>query len=364
MKRIPVVILGAGGVGSALIEQLVSGADRIVERIQCRFSVVSIVDSKSWLWHPEGLTDGQLLAVVEAKRQGQRVNPESPISASQGGNVRLILSLLEQASRDGLKELILVDVTAVDGLEPVIDRAVALGYGVVLANKKALAGSWSKAKAYYNHPRIRHESTVGGGQPVIATLRYLLDVNDPVLRIEGQLSGTLGFICGRLDEGMPFSEAVAAAKAAGYTEPDPREDLSGKDVMRKVLILGRMAGWPLGPSNITVESLYPPQLADMSVDRFLTDLSTLDDQMRRRANEAAANGAVLRYVAELGEGRGTIGLKKIPANSPLANLKYISFRTLRYNDEPLLIGGKGAGVEMTAAGVLGDLIDLARETPS
>jgi homoserine dehydrogenase len=123
-----------------------------------------------------------------------------------------------------------------------VPLALALDYGVVLANKKIFAGPWESAQTYFNNPRIRHESTVGGGQPVIATLRYLLDTNDPVSEIEGQLSGTLGFLCQQLDQDVPFSTAVAEAKARGYTEPDPRDDLGGMDVMRKVLILGRMAG--------------------------------------------------------------------------------------------------------------------------
>lgn len=131
--------------------------------------------------------------------------------------------------------------------------------------------------------------------------------------------------------------------------------------MRKVMILGRMAGWPLQTSDIEVESLYTPDLANLTVPQFLEAASQLDAAMKQRVGEARANGQVLRYVAELSEGSGTVGLKPIPANSPLANMKYISFRTGHYNDEPLLIGGKGAGVEMTAAGVLGDMIGLVRE---
>ena len=240
-------------------------------------------------------------------------------------------------------------------------QALEKGHRVVLANKKPLAGKWETAVSFYNHPRLRHESTVGGGQPVIATLRYLLDVNDPIYQIEGQLSGTLGFICGRLDEDIPLSQAIAEAKAKGFTEPDPREDLGGMDVMRKVMILGRMAGWPLAVSDISVESLYTPDLANLTVAEFMQAASQLDAAMKQRVNAARANGQVLRYVAELANGRGTVGLKPIPASSPLANMKYISFRTGFYNDEALLIGGKGAGVEMTAAGVLGDMIGLVRE---
>ncbi|MCZ7670097.1 MAG: hypothetical protein M5U34_24440 [Chloroflexi bacterium] len=202
---------------------------------------------------------------------------------------------------------------------------------------------------------------MGGGQPVIATLRYLLDTNDPISAIEGQLSGTLGFICQQLDQDVPFSTAVAQASASGYTEPDPRDDLGGMDVMRKVLILGRMAGWPLTLEDIEVESLYTPDMADLTVPAFMTAVSSLDAVIARRVAEAHANGQVLRYLAHVENGRGVVGLQAVSASSGLANLKYISFRTSLYHDEPLMICGKGAGVEMTAAGVLGDMVDLIRE---
>ncbi len=361
MKRIPVVIFGAGGVGQALLQQIADSRPRVAARAQCQFDVVAIVDSKSWLWQPEGLDNELLHKVVLAKKQGFTVDLSIQAQSISRVERPSGAEILNHAKAAKLDNVIVVDVTAVDGMEPVIDRSLELDYSVAMANKKVLAGRWKTAQKYYNHPRIRHESTVGGGQPVIATLRYLLDVNDPIHQIEGQLSGTLGFICGFLDQSIPFSQAITEAKAKGYTEPDPREDLGGKDVMRKVMILGRMAGWPLEESDIRVESLYPADMASLTVEEFLERSPGLDEAMRRRVETAAAEGNVLRYVADLKKGSGSVGLKALPANSPLANLKYISFRTDRYNDEPLLIGGKGAGVEMTAAGVLGDMIHLARE---
>ncbi|MCP5095501.1 MAG: hypothetical protein GY943_08110 [Chloroflexi bacterium] len=354
MKRVPVILFGAGGVGRALLQQLIDSRLRVAERNQMQFDVVAVTDSRSWVFEPTGLSIGQLRDVVLAKKNGRSLT-QDPIRPTD-------LEIVEKVAEAGIKWAVVVDVTAVDGMESVLTKALDLGYGIALANKKALAGPYETASAYFNHPLVRHESTVGGGQPVIATLRYLLDVNDPIYQISGQLSGTLGYICSQLDKGVPFSQAVAAAKSQGFTEPDPREDLSGMDVMRKVMILGRMAGWPLEMEHISVESLYTPELAIPTVPEFMAQVHTLDDAIKKRVDAAAANGQVLRYVAELEEGRGTVGLKTIPADSPLANMKYISFRTERYNDEQLLIGGKGAGVEMTAAGVLGDMIDVARET--
>jgi homoserine dehydrogenase len=363
MKRIPVIILGAGGVGQALMQQLVAGRARIAERCQCRFEVVAVADSASWLWHRDGLSDEQLLGIIEAKKRGDSV--ASTLKTADGEEVRpSAMKILDEAREEGLQRVIVVDVTAADGMDQVLDHALALGFTVAMANKKALAGPWVSSRKYFNHPRIRHESTVGGGQPVIATLRYLLDANDPIYQIEGQLSGTLGFICGRLDNGVPFSKAIAEAKQLGYTEPDPREDLGGKDVMRKVMILGRMAGWPLEEEDIQVESLFPPEMASLSIDEFMNVTPELNAEMWQRKEVAAAQGKVLRYVAQLGSQGGTVGLEALPARSPLANLKYISFRTAYYDDDPLLIGGKGAGVQMTAAGVMGDMISLVRELGS
>ena len=354
MKDVSVFILGVGGVGQALVQQIVNGRSHTAKRNNCHFNVVALADSKNWLWQVDGLADEVLLQAVANKQTGLPLSPTSEPDPAP-------LAILERAASAKLAEVIVVDVTAVSGLEPAVDYALELGYSLAFANKKLFAGPLATSQKYFNHPRIRHESTVGGGQPVIATLRYLLDVNDPIARIEGQLSGTLGFVNGRLDQGATLSQAIAEAKAKGFTEPDTREDLSGMDVMRKVMILGRMAGWGLETADIEVESLYPAEMADLTVAEFMEASPQLDAAMKARVDIAAQDGNVLRYVAEVEEKRGRVGLKAIPAGSPLANLKYVSFKTERYNDEPLLIGGKGAGVEMTAAGVLGDMIDLVRE---
>lgn len=361
MEQVPVIILGAGGVGQALLRQIIDGRIPTAIRNQIQFNVVAVADRRSLVWEPFGMSDLQIMSILEAKQMGLPANPNQPPLPYGSGERPSIQDIVDFAAAAELENVIVVDVTAESGMEPVYDRALALGYGIVMANKKALAGSWSTAQKYFNHWRVRHESTVGGGQPVITTLRTLLDTHDTIHQIEGQLSGTLGYICSQLDQGVPFSRAVAGAKTNGYTEPDPREDLGGQDVMRKVMILGRMAGWPLEAGDITVESLYPAEMADLSVPKFMKAAAALDEAMAERVTAAAAEGHVLRYVAELEASCGKVGLKAIPAASPLANLKYISFRTGRYHDEPLLIGGKGAGVEMTAAGVLGDMIDLVRE---
>ena len=353
MKTIPVLLLGAGGVGRALIQQIIDGRETVAARAGIRLTVRLVADSQRWVRADEELTDADLHNILLAKQKRETVGEPRPDPAE------MVAVYADQAAGPA----ILVDVTAADGMEPALNAALDQGYGVVLANKKPLAGPWATAGRFFNNPLVRHESTVGGGQPVIATLRYLLDTKDEIRQIEGQMSGTLGFICGRLDAGASFSEALAEARLRGYTEPDPREDLSGQDVMRKALILGRMAGWSMEASDIAVETLYPSALAHLSVMEFMQASVALNPAMADRVTAAAAaSGEVLRYVASVANGKGTVGLEPVPMGSALASLKYVSFRTGRYDDEPLMIGGKGAGVDMTAAGVIGDLIALARET--
>lgn len=373
MKHIPVILFGAGGVGRTLIRQMLNGRDRIASRTNTYFNIVGVADSRRWLLEPQGMSDDYIEAVLAAKAK------QEPLPAGKAGEMATArrrqaiqeqleregrpsaVEMLQQAYEAGVKDAILIDVTAVDGMEDALDTALDLGYNIVLANKKPLAGSWERAQRYYNNDRVRHESTVGGGQPVIATLRYLVDIKDEIYEVSGQLSGTLGYLCQRLDEGANYSTAVAEAKMKGYTEPDPREDLGGQDVMRKVLIMGRMSGWALEASDIEVESLYHPSLAHLSVPEFMQAIVAMDPKMKDRVNAAGASGEVLRYIGTVNQRGGTVGLQALPMESPLANLKFIRYHTKLYDEEPLLICGKGAGLEMTAGGVLGDMIALARE---
>ena len=351
MRRIPVIIFGAGGVGRALMRQIMTSREVVAGRNQCRFDVAAVLDSKGWMWQPAGLSDEQLERIVTLKSSGEALAGQRPEN----------IDVLAQFSSAGLGDGLIVDVTAAEGMEPIIDRALEGGCAVVLANKKPLCGPWEAARRFFGQPALRYEATVGGGQPVIATLRTLRDTNDPVYEIEGQLSGTLGFICIRLDEGVPFSQALAEAKASGFTEPDPREDLGGQDVKRKIMILGRLAGWPLKDEDIVVEALYHSSLSHLSVPEFMQAAVAMDGSLQDRVQVALASDRVLRYVARVTAEGGSVGLNAVPRGSALASLKYVSFHTAHYDDERLLIGGKGAGVEMTAAGVLGDMIGLARE---
>ncbi|MDF1514792.1 MAG: homoserine dehydrogenase, partial [Anaerolineae bacterium] len=259
---------------------------------------------------------------------------------------------------------ILADVTASPNTMPVLGAALDAGCGVVLANKIPLASSWEAARSLMGHPYVRYEVTVGAGLPVIDTLQYLVNTGDSMTLIEGCLSGTLGYLCTELERGLPYSQVVADARKAGFTEPDPRDDLSGKDVARKALILARTAGWPLEEADLVVEALYPKSMAELSVGAFMSAVQSMDADFSDRIQQAAADGKVLRYVARVTATGGEVGLRAVEREGALGALRgpdnYIAIHTDRYSTIPLRLSGPGAGPAVTAAGVLGDIIKLAK----
>jgi aspartokinase/homoserine dehydrogenase 1 len=205
---------------------------------------------------------------------------------------------------------------------------------------------------------------VGAGLPVITTLRDLIDTGDEVLSVEGIFSGTLAYLFNRFDGAEPFSALVRSARALGYTEPDPRDDLSGRDVARKLVILARENGWKMGLDQVELESLVPPQLREVPVGEFLERLEELDAPMNERLEGAKAAGRVLRYVARLDAGGAArVGLTALPETHAFAHIRLtdnvVQFTTRRYRDNPLVVQGPGAGPEVTAAGVFADLLRVA-----
>jgi aspartokinase/homoserine dehydrogenase 1 len=240
---------------------------------------------------------------------------------------------------------------------------------VVLANKKPLAGGAREAEELFalaarHGRRLRYEATVGAGLPVMDTFAKLAETGDEIVSIEGCLSGTLGYLLSELERWRKFSQALPAAMDAGFTEPDPREDLSGADVARKALILGRLMGFKGEPASVVTESLVPEGARQLPLKQFLARLATWDDYFAQRIRLAQQKGQVLRYLATVTPRRLRVGLQAVPADSPFAALKgtdnQIVFTTKRYREHPLVIRGPGAGPLVTAAGVLNDILALAR----
>jgi homoserine dehydrogenase len=209
---------------------------------------------------------------------------------------------------------------------------------------------------------------VGAWLPVIGTLLGMVDTGDEVISIDACLSGTLNYICTSLEDGQPFSEAVLAAKESGYTEPDPRDDLSGVDVARKALILTRMLGMQTELGDIKRESLVADRLTQCDLDAFLAALPSMDVAMRSRQQAADEQGLVLRYLAEISPGQSRVGLVAVPQATPLGRLRgtdnLISFRTARYYERSLIVSGPGAGREVTAAAVFADILQIATMAPT
>jgi aspartokinase/homoserine dehydrogenase 1 len=355
-ERVELVLLGFGQIGQALVSLL----DR-VNRPTLSFQVAGIIDRSGFVFDPEGIDQRKLAALAKAKQRGR------PLAQDAKGQTASAAEAVAYIAGYALSRPVLVDVTA-DDTAPILEQALLRGMDLVLANKRPLAdrsnvsaGLWQTARA--RGRRILHEATVGAGLPIIDTYHKLVESGDRVDRIEGLLSGTLGFVFNEISVGVPFSRAVRAAMDQGFTEPDPRDDLSGVDVARKALILARLLGYPGELPRKTMESLVPDWAQALTLPQFLAQLPQLDAGWKRRVDAAARAQAVLRYVAVATPTRVAVGVRSVPLTSPFASLKgldnQVVFTTARYKTNPLVITGPGAGAEVTAAGVLNDILRLA-----
>lgn len=275
-------------------------------------------------------------------------------------------------------KVILVDNTSSQDVAELYPLALSRGVSVVTPNKKAFSGSyqlWQNifTAAATSGAKVYHESSVGAGLPVISTLKDLVDTGDKVTKIEGVFSGTMSFLFNSFapteGQGGKWSEEVKKAKALGYTEPDPRDDLNGLDVARKLTILARLAGLPVeSPTSFPVQSLIPKELESCaSGDEFLEKLPGFDQQMEETKAEAERAGKVVRFVGSIDVAANSVkvGLETFDRSHPIAALKgsdnIISFYTERYGSNPLIIQGAGAGGEVTAMGVTSDLIKVVSQ---
>jgi aspartokinase/homoserine dehydrogenase 1 len=355
MTTADVVILGYGRIGRELATQL--GALTASRAVR----VVAVIDSSGYVFEPRGLSRRRLATLAKAKDAGQAL-------ATVPRGVRASAEeAIAEVKRHALSRPILVDVTAGD-TSAVLEAAMTGGMDLVLANKRPLAVPHGKTgglarSAASRGRRLLHEATVGAGLPIIDTINKLQESGDAILRIEGCPSGTLGYLFGELGRGTPFSAALRAAKSLGYTEPDPREDLSGMDVARKALILARLIGFEGELDAVDVESLVPDEYRSVSPAAFLSRLEELDPRWQARVDEARERDTVLRYRATVTSDSVRVGLVAVDTSSSLATLSgtdnQFSITTKRYRDNPIVITGPGAGVAVTAAGVLNDVLKIA-----
>jgi homoserine dehydrogenase len=372
MHELPIIVFGAGGVARSLLRQIVAGRTFHALQYGLDLRVLAVCDRDGAVIEPSTGLDDTLLDELLAHKAAGKQLADYPV----GGPQNDLSSIVDIVGRAGT---VVVDCTATAETVPALLFALDRRYKIVLANKKPLtqsqevydrltsAGGTSGAdpdRAPSRHlGRSRWETTVGAGLPVIVTLNRLISSGDEVLRITGTFSGTLGYVMTGLQAGQPFSTVVREAHRLGYTEPDPRDDLGGVDVARKALILARGLGWKLDMADVKVQGLYPESMASLSVPEFMEALPSLDEGFRTQVEAAAASGQVLRFAAQVADGACQVGPTVVPAAGPLGRLSgtdnLVEFTTRWYQPNPLVVQGRGAGQDATAAGVLSDIIDLA-----
>ncbi len=359
------VLLGFGQIGRALAKIMAQGQSgkngKNGNSRKSKLRLVAAIDRSGFVFDPNGLSPRVVAALSAAKEKGKSL-AEVP-----GGRAAAPADALAALAEHALGDPILVDVTA-DESTPLIRQALGAGMDVVLANKRPISGPRAESEALAALAesagrRLLTEATVGAGLPIFDTHRKLVESGDRVLKIEGCLSGTLGFVLTEVEKGRSFSAALGRAMALGYTEPDPRDDLSGVDVGRKALILGRLLAFAGEPADVAVESLVPAAMQALPREAFLARLADVDADWSRRAAAAKAKGATLRYVATVTKDRISVGLKVVDRSSPFYGLKgtdnQVAFTTSRYRKNPLVITGPGAGPAVTAAGVLNDMLRVS-----
>jgi aspartokinase/homoserine dehydrogenase 1 len=350
---ISIGLIGPGAVGRVLLQQIAAERDRLLRDFKLDLRVRGLMTSKKMLLSEAGVP-------LDAPGDGWR--PALDASKTPAD----IAKFVEHLHVDHLPHTIIIDCTADESVAGHYAEWLKAGIHVVTPNKKANSGPL----AYYESLKdarkaggssYLYEATVGAGLPVISTLRDLRETGDKLSSVEGIFSGTLAYLFNVYDGKRPFSDIVKDAKAKGYTEPDPRDDLSGTDFVRKVIILGREMGLKLEMKDVQVESLIPPGLDKGTADDFLAKLPQFDGEMKKRFDAAAAKGKVLRYMGRLtADGKAVVGVAELDRSHAFANIaltdNVVRYATARYNTNPLIVQGPGAGPEVTAAGVFADLL--------
>lgn len=345
-------IIGPGTVGRVLLDQIASQTERLRRDFKLDLRVRGILASRRMLLSDKGVALPNWADEFAA--------------ATEPADLR---RFVEHVGVDYLPNRVIIDCTASGEVARHYAEWLAAGIHVVTPNKKANSAPLTDYLALQQARRTGgthylYEATVGAGLPVIQTLRDLRETGDEVTSIEGIFSGTLAYLFNVYDGSRGFSEIVVDARQRGYTEPDPRDDLSGMDVARKLIILGREMGLTLEMSDVRVESLVPAGLETGSIDEFLARLPGHDAAMRERFESARARGKVLRYVGRLlADGSATVGVVELDQRHAFANIaltdNVVRFATRRYNSNPLIVQGPGAGPEVTAGGVFADLLRLS-----
>ena len=352
-KTLNLFLVGTGLIGSTLLKQIEQQKSYLKSVHAIEILIVAMSNSRKMFFHEEGISP------VNFKKQ-----------LDDKGEKASLPDFVHRMKNMNLSQSIFVDCTSNEELanyyEGILDKSIS----IVTPNKIANSGSYAqyarlKNKSGRRNVRFLFETNVGAGLPVINTLNDLMQSGDRILKIEAVLSGTLSFIFNTYKSGNRFADIVKEAQRRGFTEPDPRVDLSGKDVARKLLILARESGLPLEMKDIVIENILPPScFKAKTIDKFYEELARQDAFFAARRDRASKKGKVLRFIAKIDRGKATIALQEVDASHPFYNLSgsdnIISFTTARYKERPLVIKGPGAGAEVTAAGVFAEIISFGK----
>ena len=344
-------VIGVGIVGSSLIEQLHHQQDRLMASKRLKINVVGVASSQYMLTDSDGLNLETCLSDLRTKGL-----PSSPTRLS------------DEIVGMNIFNSVVVDCTANAEIAALYRIFLEHNISVVAANKIAASsdyGNYAQLKelARVNGVKFLFETNVGAGLPIINTINSLINSGDVIERIQAVLSGTLNYIFNTISEDVSLSSAIRMAKAAGFSEPDPRVDLSGKDVIRKLVILAREAGYKVEQSDVVAHLFIPEEILQGTEDEFWQKLPQLDAEFEQRRKELAAKNACWRFVATMEHGKCVVALEEIDASHPFADLQgsnnIILMNTERYKEYPMIIKGYGAGASVTAAGVFADIISIA-----
>jgi aspartokinase/homoserine dehydrogenase 1 len=349
-QTLSIGVIGAGNVGAALLDQIHDQVERLRTEQDVDLRVRGVTTTEHMLRAEQALDLSDWRAELE------------------DGDPADLAAFVDHVQTDYHPHTVLVDCTASDAVARHYEDWLEQGIHVVTPNKRANTASWEQYQALRDasrgaRPRYLYETTVGAGLPILQTLANLTETGDRVHHVEGILSGTLSYLFNAFDGERPFSEILAQAKAEGFTEPDPRDDLSGMDVARKVVILAREMGLPLELADVEIDGLVPDALAEGSVQEFMERLPEHDETMTDILRTAQAEGKVLRFVGSVErDGTASVRLRRYPTDHAFARISHtdniVRFQTDRYSENPLIVQGPGAGPQVTAAGVFSDLLRL------
>lgn len=347
--RLHIFMMGVGLIGGALLRQIEAHNPVLKAENGLEMVIAGLANSRRMVFDPKGL------AVANYKTLLEQANEPTDIADF----VNRMLEL-------NLANTLFVDCTSGDRVQAFYEQILEASISVATPNKTAAASPYARYRALQAIAKRKNvqwliETNVGAGLPVLSALRNLIQSGDQILRIEAALSGSLSFMFNRFDGSQPFSELVREAQELGYTEPDPRDDLSGADVCRKMVILAREAGYALDFEDVALAPLLAPSCLDApTIEAFYEALRHEDTHYREKAVRAREQGGVLRFIARLEDGQASAGLQVVDARSPFYHLdgsdNMIAFTTMRYRERPLVVRGPGAGAEVTAAGLFAELI--------